>query len=98
MSEELLPQRVVDAAVPQRDAEDERRVDDHDDRGEPLDQPVREAVVRADRVPLGHHSRAPMISVSARLTASTATLDRRAEASSIPCSVSSSRKRIPAKK
>src|SRR5206468_8576120 len=79
MVEEPLPQRVVDATGPQRDPEEERRIEHHHDGRETLDQPVREAVVRADRVPLGYHNRAPSISVSARLATSTTTLDRRAE-------------------
>ena len=59
--EEIRPQRIVDAAVPQRDREHQQRVDRHDDGGQPLDQPVHEAVMRADGVPARHHSRAPRI-------------------------------------
>jgi hypothetical protein len=45
-----------------------------------------------------HHSRAPKIAVSARLTISTMTLEARACRSSMPLLRSSSRKRMPAQK
>ncbi len=91
VGEQLEPQRVVDAAVPERDAEHEQRVDRHDHGGEALDQPIHEAVMRPDRLPARYHRRTPTISVRARLTTSTTALDRRAGSRSMPRCRSSSR-------
>src|SRR5450432_1770952 len=97
LSEKRLPKRIADSAVVERDAEEQQRIHRHDQRGDALCQPVQPAVVGADDDAL-HHSRAPMISVSARLTTRTTTLDWRAALSSPAISRSSNRKRMPAQK
>src|SRR6266545_1851654 len=96
--EQRLPQRVIDAAGDERNADQQQRVERHQDRGHALCEPVEQAVVRADDFATRHHSFTAAISVNARLNASTITLDWRAGASSMPLFRSSSRCRMPAKK
>ena len=69
VSEQRRPRRVAHRARP--DGEEEHRVGDHQQRGDPLGEPVLEAVVRADDDAL-HHMRAAIEAVSARLTMKTA--------------------------
>src|SRR5678816_457950 len=89
--EQALPRRMVEPAVPEQDAEQQRRVDEHDDRRDALRQPVAQAVVRADRkrTRARHHSRTAMTMSNSTDTTSSTAAELRAGASWMPACRSS---------
>src|SRR2546430_10465 len=96
--EEALPYAVVEAAVPDDDAEYEQRVEHHHDGRHALRQPIAPSVMRADRFVrrIGHHSRIATMTVSSSERTSTIAEERRAGARSTPTCTSIARWRNPA--
>jgi len=84
LAEERFPRREIDRPRRSERAREDHRVQRHYDRGDALYQPIPHSVVRPDDDSLHHNSPEARIMVSARLTASTRPLVRRAVARSTP--------------
>src|SRR5438046_3206409 len=96
--EKALPHAIVEAAVPDDDAEYEQRVERHHDGRHTLRQPIAPTVMRADCFVrrIGHHRRTATMTVNSSERTSTIADERRAGASSTPTCTSSARWRNPA--
>src|SRR5437764_7203885 len=96
--EQALPDRIIDAAVPDHNAQYQQRIERHDDGGHALREPVAPAVVRARRFvrDVVHQRRTATIAVNKTETTNTNAAERRAGARSTPTCKSTARWRNPA--